>query len=115
MPSFLLPSYPVNAAGAPPFLTCNQDGTINNEGKGPLICSPTPGSPAWMNWFQNRLGTQPMDAGAVATDFDEVLSFKSLPLWWAATGPADQPLPRLFLRSGEQRFNQYTGAPLPPR
>jgi hypothetical protein len=113
MPSFLLPSFPVTTAGGPPFLTCNQDGTLNGDGQGPLICSPVPGSADWMNWFQNRLGTQAMNAGSVATDFDEVLSFKSLPLWWAATGPADQPMPMLLLRTGPQRFNQYTGAPLP--
>ena len=114
MPSFLLPSFPLTASNGPPFLTCNQDGSINTSGNGPLICSPQPGSTGWMNWFQNRLGTQPMNAGSVAADFDEVLSFKSLPLWWAAVGPANQPMPMLLRNpTSGRRFNQYTGAPLP--
>lgn len=49
-----------------------------------LALSPVPGTPLWMKWFQNRLGTQPMDAGSVAGDFDMVLTFKSLPAWYKA-------------------------------
>ena len=40
-----------------------------------------------MKWFKDRLGTEPMDKGAVAMDFDEVFCFKSLPMWWKAVGP----------------------------
>jgi hypothetical protein len=65
-----------------------------------------------MKWFQNRLGTVPMDAGATATDFDEVFAFKSLPLWWRAVGPKNQAEPMLTrFRVPGRRFNQYTGAP----
>lgn len=66
-----------------------------------------------MKWFKNRLGTEPMDKGAVAMDFDEVFSFKSLPMWWQAVGPR----PAMNLTTSPQstplRFNQYTGAPIP--
>jgi hypothetical protein len=110
MDSFLLPSF---ATDAPPgFQLCGDDGKPNPNGD--VICSPAPGSKEWMKWFQNRPGTEAMDPGSFATDFDEVFSFKSLKLWWAAVGPADRALPML-MRSPAQgpRFNQYTGAPLP--
>ncbi len=112
--SFLLPSFP-NPAPPPPFKTC-PDGNPNDP---PAICSPAPGSADWMRWFQDRPGTAPQDPGSVALDYDEVFAFKALPLWWKATGPADQPPPFLFTHGGRnpaaggQRFNQYTGAPLP--
>jgi len=64
-----------------------------------------------MKWFQNRKGTQPMDAGSVAMDFDEVFSFKSLPEWWKAMHPTPPTL--LEATAPVQRFNEYTGAPLP--
>jgi hypothetical protein len=59
-------------------------------------------------------GTQPMDAGSIATDFDEVFSFKSLKLWWAAVSPPNAPTQefRRLLPRGT-RFNEYNGAPLP--
>jgi hypothetical protein len=50
-----------------------------------IAYSPAPGSPLWLKWFQNRKGTVPMDPGSVAADFDMVLTFKSLPAWYAAT------------------------------
>lgn len=50
-----------------------------------FLNSPPPGSVAWMKWFQNRKGSEPMDAGSVAGDFDMVLTFKSLPAWFTAT------------------------------
>lgn len=103
-PTFLLPSYPPTGPNGPPFRTCGP--------KGDYICSPAPGSSGWMKWFQNRLGTQPMDAGVAATDFDEVFAFKSLPLWWRAVGPANQAEPMLTrFRSASTRINQYSGAP----
>ena len=111
--SFLLPSFP-NPTPPPPFKPCS-DGNPNDP---PSICSPAAGSPDWMRWFQDRAGTAPQDQGSVALDYDEVFAFKALPLWWKATGPADQPPPFLFVRGGrnpaigEERFNQYTGAPL---
>ncbi len=109
MDSFLLPSI----ATATGFMMCGADGKPNP--KGDYICSPEPGSNLWMKWFQDRLGTQPMDDGSIATDFDEVFSFKSLKLWWLAVGPANQPMPQLLRAPGNPaRFNQYTGAPLHP-
>ena len=105
MDSFLLPSFPSSAA--PGFQLCGADGKPDPDGSN--ICSPAPGSADWMRWFQNRLGTQPMDAGSIATDFDEVFSFKSLELWWLAVGTPTQLAPLL----NGSRFNQYNGAPLP--
>ena len=110
MDSFLLPSFATDTG--PGFQLCGENGKPNPNG--PYICSPAPGSTAWMKWFQNRLGTKPMDKGSIATDFDEVFSFKSLKLWWAAVGPVNQKLPLLMRNpSQKMRFNQYTGAPLP--
>ncbi|WP_052162559.1 hypothetical protein [Aquabacterium sp. NJ1] len=114
MDSFLLPSFSQDAP--PGFKLCGDDGKPKHKGQN--ICSPAPASAAWMKWFTNRLGTQPMDKGSVAMDFDEVFSFKSLPMWWAAT----HPTPKAAVGAVEsepavsaQRFNQYTGAPLPKR
>lgn len=118
MDSFLLPSF---ATKAPPgFELCGNDGKPSPNGNN--ICSPEQASAAWMKWYQNRLGTQPMDPGSVAMDFDEVFSFKSLPMWWAAVGsasgnklqavsPASVGLRQLPGQA--TRFNQYTGAPIP--
>ena len=112
MVTFLLPSFA--QAARPGFQTCGNDG--KPDPKGPNICSPAPASAEWMKWFQNRLGTQPMDAGSIATDFDEVLSFKSLPLWWAAVSPPNaNAIPMLRQVPHGPRFNQYNGAPLPSR
>jgi len=109
MDSFLLPSFATTSA--PGFQTCGDDGKPNP--KGSYICSPAPGSAGWMKWFQNRLGTEPMDAGSIATDFDEVFSFKSLKLWWAAVGPATQVTPQLYMSHGTGTlYNQYNGAPI---
>lgn len=58
----------------------------------PYLNSPAPGSPDWQRWFQNRKGDVPMNAGSVAADFDMVLTFKSLPLWYAATSKTPQLL-----------------------
>lgn len=112
MPTFLLPSYPPKPGEQAPFLECGEDGQPQIGGSN--ICSPAPGSSDWAKWFQNRLGTQPMDAGSLATDFDEVFSFKSLPLWWVATGPRTQPpLTTMLMKPGNAtHFNQYNGAPL---
>ena len=112
MVSFLLPSFPQNdpRKATPGFQLCGKDGKPSS--KGPNICSPQQASPEWMKWFQNRLGTQPMDAGSIAMDFDEVFSFKSLPMWWYAMNSKNAPM--LFESPGHSmRFNQYTGAPIP--
>ncbi|HEX4693993.1 hypothetical protein [Sphingomonas sp.] len=111
-PTFLLPSFPPpKGQSNPPFLACGNDGKPV-KGGAPNICSPAPGSALWMKWFQNRLGTQAMDAGATATDFDEVFAFKSLPLWWSAVGPKNQPMPMLTrIQFTGRRTNQYSGAP----
>lgn len=76
MTSFLLPL--LTALPAPPSGCPDQD-------QCGYLDSPVPGSPLWMKWFQDRKGNQPMDVGSVATDFDMVLPFKSLPQWYAAT------------------------------
>ncbi|ARN80748.1 hypothetical protein B1812_06300 [Methylocystis bryophila] len=109
MLSFLLPSYPNPKAG-PPFRPC-PDGKPDD----PYICSPAPGSKDWFRWFQDRLGTEPFDpdTGSIATDFDMVFAFKSLPMWWKAIGPADQPALFAIRPSGAaKRYNEYSGAPL---
>ncbi len=113
MISFLLPSYP-NPNPGPPFKTCP-----NGQPNDPYICSPAPGSADWFRWFQNRLGTEPFDPStdSIATDFDMVFAFKTLPMWWRATGPAEQP-PLFAIRpfhkrvAEPKRFNEYSGAPL---
>jgi hypothetical protein len=110
MDSFLLPSFAT--ANPPGFQLCGDNGKPDPNGSN--ICSPAPGSTAWMKWFQNRPGTQPMDVGSIAMDFDEVFSFKSLKLWWLAVAPKGQPMPMLLRVPGHgTQFNQYTGAPLP--
>src|SRR5438874_12591945 len=83
MVSFLLPSYPNANPPPPPFKPCPNG----------AICSPAPGSTEWMRWFQSRPGTEPQDPGSVAADYDMVFAFKTLPMWWAATGPAGQSAP----------------------
>jgi hypothetical protein len=100
--TFLLPSI---AQSAPPFFQlCGHD----------IICSPKQASSLWMKWYQNRLGTQPMDPGSIAMDFDLVFSFKSLPMWWKAMNPNGKDEPMLLKSPGQStRFNQYTGAPIP--
>lgn len=78
---------------------------------GNYIISPAPGSPEWMQWFQDRPGTQPKDAGTVALDYDMVFAFKSLPLWAQAMG--NKPI-IMFKRSGKeipQQQLQYNGLP----
>jgi hypothetical protein len=116
MVSFLLPSIAKNNPNSanPGFVLCGEDGKPSPTGNN--ICSPQQASPAWMKWFKNRKGTQPMDAGSVAMDFDEVFSFKSLPAWWRAMNPkAKNALMEVSPAASApaQRFNQYNGAPLP--
>lgn len=78
MDSFLLPISTARPQ-APPGCTAPK-ADCNN-----FLNSPPPGSAAWMKWFQNRKGDVPMDAGSIAGDFDMVLTFKTLPAWFAAT------------------------------
>lgn len=109
MDSFLLPSFSQKAP--PGFQLCGDNGKPDPNGQN--ICSPAPASAEWMKWFKNRLGTEPMDAGSVAMDFDEVFSFKSLPLWYRANGGGAQAMLNSFQAPNQKtRFNQYTGAPL---
>lgn len=119
MVSFLLPSYPTDSA--PYFKLCDY---TDKDGKPQqAICSPAPGTDEWMKWFQNRAGDVAMDEGSFATDFDEVFSFKSLPLWKKATaaaamaGAEDDAEATGMLKAATpaRRFNQYTGAPLPQK
>ncbi len=111
--SFILPSFPNPNAG-PPFKPC-PDGKPDD----PYICSPPLGSAEWSRWFQDRPGTEPQDAGtgSVAADYDMVFAFKTLPMWWKATGPANLPMPftERLVHLGSltpKRFNDYSGAPL---
>jgi hypothetical protein len=110
MLSFLLPSFS-NDDPPPPFQLCGV--------KKDLICSPAAGSQDWFRWFQDRLGTEPFDpnTGSIATDFDMVFAFKTLPIWWKAMGPADQPplfaiRPFHANRVEPKMYNEYSGAPL---
>jgi hypothetical protein len=114
MLSFLLPSFPNPDPKGPPFKPCP-----NGKPSDPYICSPAPASADWSRWFQDRNGTEPQDpgTGSVATDYDMVFAFKTLPAWWKAMGPAGQPVPftlRQIRRgsSAPKEFNEYTGAPL---
>jgi hypothetical protein len=109
MVTFLLPSFP--SPTGPGFQLCGDDGKPNPNGSN--ICSPAPGSSEWMKWFQNRQGTMPMDPGSVATDFDEVFSFKSFKLWSQATSTHPSATPLLQLPGHGTQYNQYNGAPLP--
>lgn len=64
-----------------------------------FLNSPVPGSVEWMKWFQNRKGSEPMDPGSVAGDFDMVLTFKTLPAWFSATqGAGEHDLHKRDLR-----------------
>ena len=109
MVSFLLPSFSTDSP--PGFQLCGNDGKPNPGGSN--ICSPAPASAEWMKWFQNRAGTEPMDPGSIAMDFDEVFSFKSIPLWQKATVGKTQSAQSLKASPPEAiRFNKYTGAPL---
>jgi hypothetical protein len=111
--SFLLPSY-ANAGPGPPYKSC-PDGKPTDEN----ICSPAPGSAEWSRWFEDRPGTEAQDAdtGSVAADYDMVFTFKTLPMWWKATGAKDAAMPFALrtLRHGTEapaQFNEYNGAPL---
>jgi hypothetical protein len=112
MVSFLLPSFPTDTPHY--FKQCNSQGKV--VPKGSYICSPAPGTSSWMKWFQDRPGNVAMDEGSFATDYDEVFSFKSLPLWCKATQPQCKSMKLMLVNpANAMRFNQYTGAPLPKR
>jgi hypothetical protein len=109
MDAFLLPSF--SQALPPGFQLCGDSGKPDPSGAN--VCSPAPGNPAWLVWFQDRVGTQAMNPGSLATDFDEVFSFKTLPMWWRATNPGlARALATPMPDEAPLRFNQYTGAPL---
>jgi hypothetical protein len=73
-----------------------------------------PGSPDWFRWFQDRPGTQPMDAGSIALDYDMMFAFKALPAWAKAT---QQPLDnlRVFMRPSDMLLQKKQAAPLTER
>lgn len=113
--SFLLPSFENPQPGGTPYKLCGSSKLLTDA----EICSPAPGSAEWLRWFQDRPGTEPQDpgTGSVATDYDMVFAFKTLPMWWRAVGPKDTPMPFALrtLRHGgpmPAQFNEYTGAPL---
>jgi hypothetical protein len=110
MPVFLLPN--TGNSGNPAI--CNKSGQPDPNGS--YICSPAPGTAAWMQWFKNRPGNVPMTPGTVAMDFDEVFSFKSLRLWRIATTPQQEAVhPMLARVPNARRYNLYNGAPVRPR
>jgi hypothetical protein len=74
MKSFLLPAVAGMPLADPPVLRYGLAGGL-------LLWEPD--SPQWWKWFQSRPGNVPMDAGAVAFDYDMVFAFKSLPQWQA--------------------------------
>jgi hypothetical protein len=56
----------------------------------PLQASPLPppGSPAWMNWFQDRAGNVPQDSGRIALDY-EMVTTQAFTNQQALTGDAE--------------------------
>lgn len=71
-------------------------GYVNNTG----YYMAAPGSPDWFRWFQDRPGTQSMDAGSIALDYDMMFAFKALPKWAAATQQHLDNL-QLFMRPSD--------------
>jgi hypothetical protein len=64
-------------------MSCHGTGEIAQGNLVPL--AEMPGSPQWMQWFQDRSGTQPQDPGQIALDYDMVSS-QALTNWGAAKG-----------------------------
>jgi hypothetical protein len=88
-PAFLLPSpSPEGHPGEPTM--------VGPQGPSdPMIMKLyPPGSPDWDQWFQDRAGTVPQNAGSVALDYDMVLAFKSLPAWDKYKHPKPLGAPR---------------------
>jgi len=85
-------------------------GHVNNSG----YFMATPGSPEWFRWFQDRPGTQPMDAGSIALDYDMMFAFKALPAWAQST---QKPLDnlRLFMRPSDMLSQKKQAAPVMER
>jgi hypothetical protein len=86
MESFLLPILSGPQPALPPGCTSEKSPCSQ------FLNSPPPGSPLWMQWFADRLGNQPMNAGSIAGDFDMALTFKTLPAWYAATTHTENQL-----------------------
>ena len=64
-------------------LAAPEEGAAADAGA-PYLNSPAPGSAAWLRWFQNRSGSEPMDPGSIPADYDLALTFRVLPAWHAA-------------------------------
>jgi hypothetical protein len=97
------------AVGMPSFLLPLMTTTPVPNGTGsPYLYSPAPGSAEWMRWFQDRKGDVPMNPGSIAADFDMVLTFKSLPVWYTAT-TGKQHLLGAMDRTGKLRIMNYNG------
>lgn len=60
----------------------------------------SPGSAYGFRWFQDRPGTEPMDAGSVALDYDMMFTLQALPAWASANGQQLNNL-QLFIRPGD--------------
>ena len=59
--------------------------TLPPTTQGDALVINVPGSAPWFNWFQDRPGNVPQDAGTVPFDYDMTFAFKSLPAWAKAT------------------------------
>jgi hypothetical protein len=72
--------------GMKSFLLPVQNYPFSKKTKGLLFYPPGSGSNStgWLKWFQNRAGTQSMDPGQIALDYDMVTAFKAIPMWLAA-------------------------------
>ncbi len=76
MRSFLLPGPGIS----------NAQGGISPTAQGDLMYLDKPGSVAFLQWFQDRPGTEPQDSGTQPLDYHMNLAFKALPLWAKFTG-----------------------------
>jgi len=91
MGSFLLPSP----------ASCKNDSCAPTVENGQLVYYPS-GSELYMQWFQDRPGYEPQVPGSIALDYGMNYAFKSLPIWFKATGQGDA---LNFVRE----FNDYRG------
>jgi len=90
MTSFLLPSstFPPQTKQAP----------LSNDSNSASLVLATPGTKAWMKWFQSNDGVTPMGPKTssgqlpVSLDYDMVTAFKAIPMWEAAKKSEQQAI-----------------------
>lgn len=66
----------------------------------------TPGSPQWNLWFRDDAGSVPFDSGQIATDYDMVTAFKSIPEWQKSQPPGQNAALKANLEA-VTRFRQH--------